>query len=126
MNKKFIPLGLVACAALVTPSLSTAAPQAKGGNAAFQAIDTNESQDISKSEAQRSENKELQVYFGKLDENGNGRLELSEFQNLDSVIAQKKAEAAQKAAKEKAEAAKRKAQAAKKKKKKQQQNKRKR
>lgn len=116
MNKKSILLGLVACAAMVTPSLSTAAPKANGGNAAFKAIDENESQDISKSEAQRSGDKELQVYFGKLDENGNGRLELSEFQNLDSVIASKRAEAARKAAKEKAEAAKRKAQAAKNKK----------
>lgn len=121
MNIKSILLGLIACAGWITSSLSFAAPaKANEGNAAFKAIDTNESQDISKSEAQRSENKELRIHFGKLDENGNGRLELSEFQNLNLLVAKKRAEAAKKAAAAKVAAAKRKANAAKNKKKRQQ------
>jgi len=84
----------------------------------FEFLDSDGNGELSRSESQRSEDKDLQRYFSRVDKNGNGRISQDEYHGISSEKAKDAARKKAEAAKKKAEAAKKKKQNSKKKKKK--------
>lgn len=72
-------------------------------DATFKGLDADGNGDISRSESQRSDDKDISKYFNRLDKNGNGRISKDEYNGLKSEKDKAAAKAKAKADKEAAE-----------------------